>query len=130
MNEFDQFVKHRLKIKYYIRYADDFVFLSHNKNELENLRLEIDQFLETKLKLLLHPNKVFIKTFSSGVDFLGWVHFSQHRVLRTATKKRMIRNLKENTKEETKQSYLGMLAHGNGYKLQKLLDLSTHFGEK
>ena len=34
MNEFDQFVKHKLKAKHYIRYADDFVILSHDKNYL------------------------------------------------------------------------------------------------
>src|SRR5258708_35809533 len=37
MNEFDQFVKHKLQAQYYIRYADDFVILSHSKTELENL---------------------------------------------------------------------------------------------
>ena len=96
MNEFDQYVKHKLKVKYYIRYADDFVFLSQSKSELENLLPEISLFLNEKLKLNLHPNKVFIKTFSSGVDFLGWVHFPKHRVLRTTTKKKMLRKLENN----------------------------------
>ncbi|MEK7219422.1 MAG: reverse transcriptase/maturase family protein [Patescibacteria group bacterium] len=35
MNEFDQFVKRELKVKYYIRYADDFVILSEEKNILK-----------------------------------------------------------------------------------------------
>jgi len=34
MNEFDQFVKHKLKIKHYLRYADDFVLLANNHSEL------------------------------------------------------------------------------------------------
>jgi len=119
MNEFDHYVKHTLKVKYYIRYADDFVILSHDKQYLENLLPQISQFLETKLKLSLHPDKVFIKTYVSGVDFLGWVHFAYHRVLRTSTKRRMMRNLNENTKEETKQSYRGLLKHGKGYFLLK-----------
>ncbi|MFH1608979.1 MAG: reverse transcriptase/maturase family protein, partial [Patescibacteria group bacterium] len=58
MNEFDQFVKHKLKVKYYIRYADDFVALSKDKKYLEDILIEIKNFLETKLKLNLHPNKV------------------------------------------------------------------------
>jgi hypothetical protein len=119
MNEFDQFVKHKLKAKYYIRYADDFVFLSDDKMVLENLIPQISQFLSEKLKLSLHPNKVFIKTLASGVDFLGWVHFSKHRVLRTATKKRMMKRVGDNPKEETIASYLGLLKHGNAYKLSK-----------
>jgi hypothetical protein len=53
MNEFDQFVKHKLKMKYYIRYADDFVILSENKKYLNNLILEIQRFLSDNLKLQL-----------------------------------------------------------------------------
>jgi RNA-directed DNA polymerase len=121
MNELDQFVKHKLKIKYYIRYADDFVILSHNKLELINQRAIIDKFLQTKLFLWLHPNKVSIKTFASGVDFLGWVNFPTHRVLRTATKRRMFRRIKERPTSETLQSYLGLINHGNSYKLKEIL---------
>ncbi len=118
MNEFDQFVKHRLKEKYYIRYADDFVFLSEDKKWLENILPQVSAFLGERLKLSLHPDKVFIKTLASGVDFLGWVHFPDHRVLRTATKKRMMRRIMEtNGKTETVQSYLGLLKHGNAYGL-------------
>ncbi len=69
--------------------------------------------MRDELKLELHPNKVFIKTLNSGVDFLGWVNFFDHRVLRTKTKKRMIKSLKNNTKPEVVNSYLGLLKHGN-----------------
>ena len=119
MNEFDQFAKHKLKARYYIRYADDFVIFSRNKKQLENLILEIRDFLREKLKLELHPDKVFIKTLASGVDFLGWVHFTDHRVLRTATKRRMMKRMKERQKSGTMQSYLGLLRHGNTFKIKK-----------
>lgn len=119
MNEFDQYMKHTLKVKYYIRYADDFVVLSTEKQYLENILLgEISYFLETKLKLSLHPDKVFIKTISSGIDFLGWVHFPHHLVLRTSTKRRMIKRLNDTNKD----SYFGMLCHGNTWKLLQKLD--------
>src|SRR3989344_1719012 len=78
MNEFDQFAKHNFKAKYYIRYADDFVVLSQDKTYLEELLPKMGDFLEERLKLELHPDKVFIKTLASGVDFLGWVHFPDH----------------------------------------------------
>lgn len=119
MNEFDQYVKHQLKAKYYIRYADDFVILSHGKLYLEKILRYIVVFLRDQLKLELHPNKVSIKTFSSGIDFLGWVHFPDHRILRTSTKRRMIKRLRAPLSEETRQSYLGLLKHGNAYKLSK-----------
>ena len=118
MNEFDQYVKHTLKFKYYIRYADDFVFLSQSKSELEKLLPILREFLENKLKLNLHPNKVFVKTFSSGVDFLGWVNFTKHKVLRTVTKRRMLKNLRNNPSMETVQSYLGLLGYGNTFGLR------------
>jgi len=123
MNEFDQFVKHKLKVKYYIRYADDFVIFSQDKNELSNLLRYIAVFLKDRLKLDLHPDKVFIKTLASGVDFLGWVHFPHHRVLRTATKGKMLRKIKDNPNDATIQSYLGMLGHGNAFKLQKAINI-------
>lgn len=118
MNEFDQFVKHRVKARYYIRYADDFAIFSENKEWLESILFRINEFLLIRLKLTLHPNKVFIKTVASGVDFLGWVHFPDHKALRTVTKKRMFRSLKtKNIKIETVQSYLGLLKNGNSKKL-------------
>lgn len=123
MNEFDQYVKQKLKEKFYIRYADDFVFMSQDKTHLENLIPKVYTFLEQELKLELHPNKVFIKTLYSGVDFLGWVHFPKHRVLRASTKRKMVRKLQGEPSEETKASYLGMLKHGNGHKLKKRLNL-------
>ena len=118
MNEFDRFVKHKLKIKHYIRYADDFVVLSENKEWLEKQIIFIKEFLNKELKLSLHPDKVFIKTLVSGVDFLGWVHFHDHRVLRTTTKRRMIKRIYENPKPETINSYLGLLEWGNTQKIR------------
>ncbi len=119
MNEFDQFMKHKLKAGYYIRYADDFAILSEDRKSLENLLLYIGAFLHENLALELHPDKVFIKTLASGVDFLGWVHFPDHRVLRTVTKKRMIKRIREHPTEETISSYLGLLKHGNTAKIKK-----------
>lgn len=119
MNEFDKFVKHKLKAKYFIRYADDFVIFSENLGWLESLVPVIRTFLQDELKLELHPNKVFIKTLASGVDFLGWIHFPNHRVLRTSTKRRMIRRMRANQNLQTLNSYLGLLKHGNTYKLRR-----------
>jgi retron-type reverse transcriptase len=118
LNEFDQFVKHKLKAKYYARYADDFVLLSENRLWLEGQIPLIKNFLWGKLKLILHPQKISIKTASSGVDFLGWVNFSDHKVLRTTTKKRMIKKIGLNPSPETVASYSGLLGHGNAWKLK------------
>ncbi len=119
MNEFDQFVKHTLNAHYYIRYADDFVFFSADRPLLVMLLPRISAFLAKRLRVHLHPNKVSISTVASGVDFLGWVHFSDHRVLRTSARRRMFKNLtRSQGRNETVQSYLGLLRHGNTKKLQ------------
>lgn len=118
MNEFDQYMKNNLRTKYYIRYADDFVIMHEKKEYLAEILQKIENFLAEKLNLALHPDKVSTKTISSGVDFLGWVHFFDHRVLRTTTKKRMYKKLEEEQKEETIISYKGLLSHGNTYKLR------------
>jgi hypothetical protein len=60
--------------------------------------------------------------WNENYRFLGWVHFPDHRVLRTASKRRMLKRLKKTpVKEETLNSYLGMLSHGNAHKLTKLI---------
>jgi len=119
MNKFDQYVKHRLKVKYYIRYADDFCFFSRNKNDLLKIVPQISVFLKQQLKLQLHPNKLFIKTLASGVDFLGWIHFPYHRVLRSVTKRRMFKGIKNRPKNPTLQSYLGLISHGNTFGIKQ-----------
>jgi len=120
MDEFDHFVKHRLKAKYYIRYADDFVVLSENKEYLENIVEPISNFLQNKLMLILHPDKIFIKTLSSGVDFLGWNNFFDHRILRKTTESRVFKKIEKGGRDYAiLNSYFGLLKHGNAHKIRE-----------
>ncbi len=132
MNEFDQFMKHKLKAKYYIRYADDFVIFSRDKNDLFRIVPIIRAFLADRLHLQLHPQKISIKTIASGVDYLGWVTFPDHRVVRTVTKKRIMRKIRRKQgKRETVQSYLGLLSHGNSRGLQdKIKEITKGYEEE
>lgn len=126
MHEFDQYMKQSLKVKYYVRYADDFVIFGASQEYFAEILGNIKTFLTEKLQLELHPYKVSIETLASGVDFLGWVHFSKHRVLRTVTKRRMLRRVREvGKKESIVQSYLGMLRWGNSKKLMRILEKET-----
>ena len=79
--------------------------------------------MNDKLKLKLHEHKVYIKTYASGVDFLGWIHFPYHRQIRTTTKRKVMKNMKGYAKQETVSSYRGLLNHGNTYRLQKNVGL-------
>ncbi len=123
MNGFDQFVKHKLKAKYYIRYADDFAILSDDRKWLVEATSKIQEFLSTRLRLQLHPKKVSVGTVASGIDFLGWINFPDHRVVRTSTKRKMFRQIYlKQGKIETVQSYLGLISHGNTNKLRQRIN--------
>jgi retron-type reverse transcriptase len=115
LNELDQFVKNELKIKHYIRYCDDFVFLSTDIDDLKYIRSKAESFLRSELRLELHPNKVSIEKMSKGVDFLGYVTLPHHRLLRTKTKKRMLKRVSKRNLD----SYHGIMKHCNGYGLEK-----------
>jgi len=117
LNELDKFVKHELKIKYYLRYCDDFVILDGHKEKLLKVIREVEDFLHQKLKLTLHPEKISLGTLSRGIDFCGYVVFPYHRILRTKTKRRMLKRMNENNSS----SYFGLLKHCNSYKLTKNL---------
>lgn len=110
LNELDQFIKNVLRAKYYIRYCDDFIILDRTKERLSDYIGEIDVFLRNKLKLQLHPKKVFIKKYHQGIDFLGFICFPHFRLLRTNTKKRMLRKLTEYNPASF-NSYLGLVKH-------------------
>lgn len=75
LNELDQFVKHTLRVKHYIRYMDDFLILDHNKTRLHQTKKVIQEFLQNKLKLELHPKKANVSPIEKGVDFLGYQIF-------------------------------------------------------
>lgn len=121
LNELDQYIKHKLRYPYYIRYADDFVILDPSRERLYALVPQIRRFIDKKLCLRMHADKIEVRTVASGTDFLGWVHFSHHRVLRTATKHRMLLRIRRHPIEASLQSYLGMLSHGNAQKLSELV---------
>ncbi len=113
LNELDQFIKHRLRIKYYLRYCDDFIILDNDCSQLEDLIGQIQFLLECQLALKLHPRKIIIRKLSQGIDFLGYVVLSHYRALRTKTKRRML----EKANKNNLPSYMGLLKHCQGYEL-------------
>lgn len=139
LNEFDQFIKHTLKIKRYVRYTDDFVIVAGSHEELEAILVPIRSFLKEHLHLDLHSHKVTIRKYRQGIDFLGYVLLPHHRVLRTKAKRRMLRKLTERIEnckagrlpsesvEQSLQSYLGVLSHANCYRLSQDLQNQCWF---
>lgn len=133
MNEFDQFVKHDLRVRYYARYTDDFVLVANAATELEKFIPPVEEFLRERLRLGLHPDKIQIVKYPKGVDFLGYVQHPHHRLLREQSKHRMLKKLRhaevryrrgefdEARLNATLQSYLGVLSHADAYRLSETL---------
>jgi len=90
LNELDYFIKHKLKVKYYIRYVDDFVILHASKEQLSLWKEQINSFLIGRLRIELHSQKSRIIPLSRGIDFVGFRNFYYCRLLR----KRNLANMK------------------------------------
>lgn len=81
LNELDQYVKHVLKVKYYIRYVDDFIIIDRDKNKLIALYSVIKRFLKEKLDLTL-KSSVKLAGLSCGINFLGYIQHIFYRLQR------------------------------------------------
>lgn len=82
LNELDYFVKHQLKVRYYLRYVDDFVILGKSSEELKNCLEQIQSFLRKELYLELHPQKIRINKCKTGIDFCGYIVWSKSIIVR------------------------------------------------
>ena len=152
LNEIDQFAKHQLKIKYYLRYVDDLLLLSQNTKQLIEWKNKIDDFLWNKLEIKLHPKKQVLQSIYKGANFIGFIVKPRHTFIRNRTVKKLkcklyyfnkkILNLGmehpirlwtpelcNDFKEifATINSYYGQFKHANTFKIKKHL-YEKHFG--
>lgn len=130
LNELDQFAKRILCEPYYVRYMDDFIFIVKTKNECIRLKKIVSEFLEKKLHLSLNEKSRYYPA-KMGVNFCGYRIFPTHRLLRTASKKKIKKKIKKwNILYQKKQlniplamqslqSWLGHSSHCNSYHLQQ-----------
>lgn len=130
LNELDQFIKHRLKIPFYLRYTDDFVIISNSVQEIPIQLNKIKDFLWANLKLEMHPAKISVRKYHQGTDFLGYVQFPYHRILRKKTEKRIVNKIQKGVSKQSLNSYLGVLSHANSYKLSQKIKNIFWFNKK
>lgn len=125
MNELDKFIKQELKVKCYLRYADDFVILDSNRENLCKCIGVLEKFLSENLKLELHPKKIILRKLSWGIDFLGYIVLPHYILPRTKTKDRIFKKLRGKVDSEnfnqSLQSYLGYFSHANSFKITQRL---------
>lgn len=94
LDALDQYVKHGLQERRYVRYMDDFAILHDDKAHLHALKAEVTDFLAARLKLAVHPHKAQIVPTRCGVGFLGFRIFPHHRLLRPSTVRRFVARVK------------------------------------
>ena len=128
LNDLDHFIKEKLHIKYYIRYMDDGVLLSNNKEYLKYCLKEIEKII-TKYKLKLNTKTKIINVSKEGLDFLGFRFYIINNKLvlkvRNNTKKRFKRKIKaikkgiilQNKAIAIINSYKAHFKYGNCYRL-------------
>ena len=135
LNELDYFIKHKLKAKYYIRYVDDFVILHNSKQQVEEWKEQINEFLKEKLKLELHPEKSRIIPLSEGIDLVGFRNFYHYKLLRKRNIRKILTKIEEYkndiiSKEKMIEIFQGWQAYAkwaNTYKLRKEIIKDINF---
>lgn len=93
LNEFDHFIKEKLKIKYYIRYMDDFIMLVENKEKAKNILKVIRKYLKDFLHLELNSKCKYYPS-NKGINFCGYVIFNDYILLRKRSKKKFRKNIR------------------------------------
>jgi hypothetical protein len=91
LNALDQFVKHELRCRWYLRYCDDFCLLARSPEELQFHKARIEEFAKMHLDLRLNPTRERLQPVSDGVDFLGYIVRPFHLLVR----RRVVGHLRE-----------------------------------
>lgn len=133
LNETDQFAKRHLRLKYYVRYADDIVVIVKNKELAIEVLSQIKEYTEGKLNLKLNMNKSKIFPINQGVNAIGFKIHPAHMLLRNDSKKRIkqkLRKFKEllidekitiEKVEQILNSWYGHAEQSNSYKFVQAL---------
>jgi len=118
----------KTKIKHYYRYADDIVVFHADKQNLHAMKLDIEKYLNVKLKLQMKENWQVFPVRKRGVDFLGYRFFPDYILLRNSIKKRFIKTVNRVLKKHENltwttiingvMSYYGWFKYGNCRNLQ------------
>ncbi len=101
LNSLDQFIKHQLQAKYYLRYVDDIILIHKDPKQLTLWKKQIDYFLKKELFLKLHPHKTVQQSIYKGINFVGFIVKPNHCLIR----KRTVHNFKEKLRQFNEMAY-------------------------
>lgn len=112
LDELDQFIKHQIRARHYIRYVDDFVLLHESPAWLNAARAEIEAFLPVALAAQLNPRKTILQPVARGIDFVGHLLKPWRRIIRRRTANEALHRterLPARDLFESSNSYFGLL---------------------
>jgi retron-type reverse transcriptase len=118
---FDHWIKEEKRVKHYFRYADDIVILSGDKPSLHQILADMREYFETKLNLKIKENYQVFPVQSRGIDFVGYVFYHTHVLMRKSIKQSMARKLKNGKNPKSEAAYRGWAKHCNSNHLLKKL---------
>ncbi len=127
LTPFDRWLKQDKKIKHCFRYMDDVVILSSDKASLHRLRIEIEEWLKTHLKLQLKSNWQVFPVDIRGIDVLGFRFFREYVLMRDTIKRNFCRAVARGAGMATIDSYMGWAKHCNSKNLLKKLTEHENF---
>ena len=113
LSNFDHWIKELKGVKYYFRYLDDIVILHSNKNYLHSLLADIKSYLSNQLNLTVKSNYQVFPVASRGVDFVGYVFFHSHILMRKSIKVGFARMMHYKPNKKSIGSYMGWASHCN-----------------
>lgn len=133
MSGFDHWMKEKMKCEYYFRYADDIVILHHDKEYLNKLFVQIEQYINQKLKLDIKRNYQIFPVDCRGIDFVGYKFYHTHTLLRKSIKIRLLRLLNKYVRNKTDLqtfkarmwSYFGWMKYCNSKHLLRKIQSAT-----
>lgn len=134
---FDHWVKEEAGVKYYFRYADDMVFLHRDKAFLHGLLVQINDYLQSRLNISLKSNFQVFPVDARGIDYVGYVFYHTHTLMRKSIKKNLCRAAAKLNKrrgvpaKEYKQrlcSWLGWAKYSNSKHLLKTITKPEYHG--
>ena len=112
LNALDQYCKHQLRARHYVRYVDDFVILSESKDYLNDCLRQIAAFLPERLHVRLNPKKTILQPIDRGIDFVGQVIKPWHTTTRRKTVNHAVSAIRRAEPMEaykSANSYFGLL---------------------
>lgn len=119
----DNYIKTNLKIKYYYRYVDDIIILDKDKDNLQNVLVNIREYLNNNLNLIIKENYQIFPIDNRGIDFVGYYINRKYIKIRKKIKKSFIKSTR-NKNINSIYSYLGWLKHSNSKNLiKKYIDM-------